>query len=554
KVWNFTVAGYLTVDDFDSYADDAAIKAVWKDYWADTASKNGAEVFVETDVNYIHSGQAMRYYYTNYKQISSQYVGSEAEAATADLTAIGSDWTIGSAEALVVYFIGDPCNGKDTTGLDQDQMYVAVEDGDTDVGVVELADMNNIKENWWHEWNIELDDPRLSSVSMNNVAKVYIGFGGYAKTGQSAAGAGMTYGAGDIVYFDDIRLYPARCRPEIAYPEGSFDRDDDCVINYRDLHELAGNDWLTSGIGNVTATAPSGPNLVGHWAMDDAVKGGGAAAKVVEDTGVTGSYDGTLYDPDADPGVSTDAHHIDNCVEGTGALIFDGYDDYIEIPTLDLNSNTVTVSAWIRRDGVQEIYAGIVDCHYSDPCDSNVPGTFFGIDIGSGGTYGFMDWGAWEKNNELCYFWGDIDLSAYDYDYSYDFHSGLIVPDKLWTFVALSVGPTEATLYLDDGTFQGARLNTPHNPLPFNGPAHFGDQMQDPTWDRYFKGAMDDIRIYDYTLTPGEILYLSQGASSNAYVTLPMGRPDADGDNKIDLKDYSVMANNWLETILWPEP
>jgi len=65
---------------------------------------------------------------------------------------------------------------------------------------------------------------------------------------------------------------------------------------------------------------------------------------------------------------------------------------------------------------------------------------------------------------------------------------------------------------------------------------------------------MDDVRIYDSSLTPGEILYLALQGPGSAYVTLPPGRPDADGDNKIDLKDYSVLASNWLEKILWPEP
>ena len=192
-----------------------------------------------------------------------------------------------------------------------------------------------------------------------------------------------------------------------------------------------------------------------------------------------------------------------------------------------------------------------MDCHYSDPCDSNVPGTFAGLDFGSGGTYGFMDWGQWEINNELCYFW-TIDASGSDFEWSYDFHSGLIVPDELWSFVALVVEPDKATLYLDDGTLQAATYYAPHYKEPFNGPTRFGDQMQFKNNERLFKGAMDDVRIYDYSLTPGEILYLSQGASSSQYVTLPPGRPDADGDNKIDLKDYAVMANNWLKEILWP--
>ncbi|MHC4676100.1 MAG: hypothetical protein ACYTBZ_26720, partial [Planctomycetota bacterium] len=311
NTWSFTLAEYLSVDDFDSYVDHAALRAVWKDYWADTASKNGAQVFVETDANYTRSGQSMRYYYVNNDQhkVGGQYVGSETEVATADLAAIGSDWTDGGAEALVVYFIGDPCNGKDTTGLDQDQMYVAVEDIGTNVGIVLHPDMNVVKEGYWHEWNIELDDPCLSTVDLNNVAKFYIGFGGFTKTGQTAAGAGMTYGIGDNVYFDDIRLYPPRCRTEIAYFAGSFDYDDDCVVNHQDLHALTGDYWLKSGIGNVTASAPDDSNLVGHWPLDDANSGGQPATRTpVSDVSGNGNH-GQLYDPDNDPGLSTGAHH-----------------------------------------------------------------------------------------------------------------------------------------------------------------------------------------------------------------------------------------------------
>jgi len=355
----------------------------------------------------------------------------------------------------------------------------------------------------------------------------------------------MDWGYADIVYFDDIRLYPPRCRTEIAHSGGNFDFDSDCVIDYGDVYTM-GRDWLVSGIGDVTAVEPSDANLVGHWTMDDA-----DPQLQVDDISVNANH-GTLYDEDRLPGRSTSKHHTDDRVEGTGALTFDGYDDYIEVNSpLDINSNTVTISAWIKRDGAQAMYAGIVHCEYSDPCDSNVPGTNAGIDFGSGGTYGFMEYEPWEINHELCYFWG-VDTSGSDFEWSFDFHSGLIVPDSLWSFVALVVEPSKATVYLDDGTLQAATNYAPHYAELFNGPARFGDQMQFA--DRMFKGAMDDVRIYDYSLTPGEILYLSQGASSSQFVSLPFWRADADGDNTIDLKDYAVMANNWLEKILWPEP
>jgi hypothetical protein len=79
---------YLVVDDFDSYADNNNLRAVWKDWWFNPASQNGAEVFVETDPNFTRdSDQSMKYTFKNFNVLGGKYVGSEAEAATADLQA-----------------------------------------------------------------------------------------------------------------------------------------------------------------------------------------------------------------------------------------------------------------------------------------------------------------------------------------------------------------------------------------------------------------------------------------------------------------------------------
>jgi hypothetical protein len=209
-VWRFRTGMFLVVDDFDSYADDWDIKTVWKDYWADPPSKNGAEVFVETDPDFVHDGNSMKYFFRNHIKKGPGYAGSWAEADTADLQA-GTDWTVGNANTLVLYFYGDPCNGRDTTwvynNVNQDQMYAALEDGNNNEGIVKHYDMNDIREDWWHEWNIALQDFNDAGVAISNVAKVYLGFGG-PRVGQTKAGAGMDWGWGDTVYFDDFRIYP----------------------------------------------------------------------------------------------------------------------------------------------------------------------------------------------------------------------------------------------------------------------------------------------------------------------------------------------------------
>ena len=94
-----------------------------------------------------------------------------------------------------------------------------------------------------------------------------------------------------------------------------------------------------------------------------------------------------------------------------GALSFDGVDDAVQLPGLDLQSNTVTVTAWIRREGAQPEWAGLFF--------SRAGGTTAGLNFGTG--------------QELRYHW---DGGMWGWD------SGLVVPDATWTFVALVVEPT----------------------------------------------------------------------------------------------------------------
>ena len=67
---------------------------------------------------------------------------------------------------------------------------------------------------------------------------------------------------------------------------------------------------------------------------------------------------------------------------------------------------------------------------------------------------------------------------------------------------------------------------------------HYGGSMR----DREFSGWMDDVRIYNYALSPAEVGSLA-GASNPG---------DLDGDGKVVLKDHAVLANGWLDEQLWP--
>ncbi|TLM98310.1 hypothetical protein FDZ71_17285, partial [bacterium] len=121
--------------------------------------------------------------------------------------------------------------------------------------------------------------------------------------------------------------------------------------------------------------------------------------------------------------------------------------------------------------------------------------TIAGISFGKG-PGGFND-----INHELAYNWNDSQSA-------WDWHSGLIVPDNKWVFVALVVEPTQATLYMDeDGTLYSATKILNHSIEEFDGVTRIGHDVLSST--RYFKGRIDDVRIYSRALSLSEIEQLA---------------------------------------------
>jgi len=134
----------------------------------------------------------------------------------------------------------------------------------------------------------------------------------------------------------------------------------------------------------------------------------------------------------------------------------------------DGEENNLTISAWIKRDGDQNSYAGIVFSRQTSSAGLN-----------------FRD------NNELGFHWNNS---------QWWWSSGLTVPDNEWAHVAMVVSPTETTLYLNGV----ASVNTT-DPSAFNfdGVLNFG---ADPNWSgRRFKGEMDEVLFYNRALSQNEI-------------------------------------------------
>jgi hypothetical protein len=313
-LWNFTTREFLIVDDFESYdAVDKQIWAIWHEgigyYDLDgvfhPGNGTGSGVGDETTDSYTEEtivrpggSQSMPYFYDNNKPDKLKY--SEAELTLSpgqDLT----DWTKHGVKALSLWFQGDPNNTPE-------QMYVKI----NDAKVTYKGDINNIKRALWFEWNIELGE--FTGVDLQNVTKICIGFGD--DTNPTPGGAG-------VVYFDDIRLYPARCIPELLRP--GADLNDDCVVDLLDV-EIIANQWLSSGL-LVTPQPPTTSGLVAHYEFEDNA-----------DDSVGVRHGVTTGGPTYVAGVMGQAIH------------FDGLNDYLFIDG-SFQLPEYTMAVWFRCEG-----------------------------------------------------------------------------------------------------------------------------------------------------------------------------------------------------------
>ncbi len=142
--------------------------------------------------------------------------------------------------------------------------------------------------------------------------------------------------------------------------------------------------------------------------------------------------------------------------------------DWVQLPTMDVNAtNTFTMSAWVKPNGIQPAYAGIV----------------MGDDESTGLNFR-------EDNNTLGYHWPG---GAWWYD------SNLTVPSNEWSHVAMVVDANGVTLYLN-GT--GVTHSTTPSAVDIN-TMKIGSYKG---WGgRNFSGEIDEVAIWNRALTQDEI-------------------------------------------------
>jgi len=533
-VWSFTVGDFLIVDDMESYI------VVVNNIYSTWVDGGGALVgLIYNDPNYMREpdSQSMEFEYDNTKSGPSCR-SSYADANPAEL-AIGTDWTIGGVKSITLFWLGDPGNVIPTQGPNPDydavRLWVELEDTGAQTHLVKYGDVNDIDVNEWHQWDISLEDYNSAGVNLSSLARVTIGIGGTTETGQSVASEGT-------IWIDDIRLYPPRCIPELAHMAGNF--NDDCQVEGLDL-EIMSDEWLKSGMW-ADAAPPVDPPEV--WYRFDK---GGPGETVVKNDGSWGSdYDIPISSPNAvdEPNWTTDVALVLDPCDPNYALEFDGLlytadGDYLEIPNLPATNfagtQNMTITAWIKGPIPQATSYTAFICSAQASGDRHATGLGFGV-------------GA----DRFNYFWNN---NYWDWQPE----PPLLITDDLWTFMAIAVEPTQATAYVYDGTLSQATNAAAHGPLEdFDTDCWSVIGSAAQTTNGYFEGIIDDVRLYNKTLTVGEVMGVA-GVEGEVYLPLDsiadlvvgIKDPNNSGepiDDQIDFRDYAVLGDNWLDEILWP--
>ncbi len=407
------------------------------------------------------------------------------------------DWASAGIASLELFFYGQVDNDTNT------QMYIALSDGDVNKVVPYDGDVNDISSETWQPWRIDLQNLDLN---FSNIESISIGFRNHPP---ESPGLGI-----GTVFFDDIRLYPSRCLQENK-PDADFDGD--CAVDFQDLQDLA-NTWLDKGYKIYPAAAPKAP--VAWYKFD------GSA----DDS--AGSAHGQIHGSPA-------------YIEGVygRAISFDGYKDSVEItdaPFLFARIRTaITIAFW--QYGTDSIH------HTDTLCCSNYAYNIYDPTIA-------INLGCWYNPRRLAS-QGRSSGGKYNWDCGspWSFDSRLSGSHKYktewsgrwnhWAFTK-DAGTGKMQIFLN-GLLYDSRTGA-NSIISAITSFEIGSG-----WYGGYDGLIDDFRIYDYTLSQAEIVYVA--TNGTGIFDLPLLLPaDLNSDNRIDFKDFALLADNWLDNHLWP--
>jgi hypothetical protein len=410
-------------------------------------------------------------------------------------------------------------------------MWVELEDTSSNTGVVIYdGDMNDIKKENYQEWSIDLGIFDACGVSLSNIDKVHIGFGG------PQGGQGKVAGGTGTVYFDRIEVWPPWCRTEMV----PADVTGDCVTDIWDL-ELLAADWLLYDY-NYIASEPCAANLIGWWKLDE------GSGTITVDSSVYNN-DGNIIEATWTTGYPSDPCDSALDFDGDGVVTFDHVlcaervNDLPGIYPAELMPDKFTVACWTKLDSFSYFssFVGNGMDTSADECG------FF-----------FYNYG-WEGDNGADFGLAIRTEAAMNY-----VETENIYDTKTWYHLTATYDGNNATIYVDGDLAAG--------PTDVGGPMRWisADSNNyperftigvwlDPGYDLWINGVIDDVRYYNVPLSQGDIAVLGSGIAPGTELYQPVPSfanitdPEPPLSRKVNFNDYGIIADNWLVgPVLWP--
>jgi hypothetical protein len=158
---------------------------------------------------------------------------------------------------------------------------------------------------------------------------------------------------------------------------------------------------------------------------------------------------------------------------------------WVTLPAIHLNTNTVTITAWIYPNTTHSDYNGLLMTRNGS---TEAAGMHYTLD------------------NQIGYTWNGGNQETYS------FMSALRPPPLQWSFVSLVINSTNAALYLYNSIDLSSTNNAiPHTSEAWDGTAQLGGDQELPGW-RIFDGTIDEVAIFNHAFTPAQVLNLYNSA------------------------------------------
>jgi hypothetical protein len=154
-----------------------------------------------------------------------------------------------------------------------------------------------------------------------------------------------------------------------------------------------------------------------------------------------------------------------------GSIVFDGTDDFVQCSG-SVTATAATFVAWIRRNGSQGTYDGILSSR-----GTSVTGMQF------------------YSSDQLGYVWNNAVNT-------YTWNSGLTVPDLTWCMIAVSVTSTAATAYLCQSSGITSATNTVSHTSTTIDDIKIG---QEEFGGRFFTGNIAIAQLYNTALSVEQV-------------------------------------------------